>query len=368
MTGHNGKTALVTGSTAGIGKATAMALARDGFEVVVHGRSAGRGIGVVEAIELTGGKARFVQADLSDSAQVRAAAEVAGPIDVLVNNGGISWFGPTADLDDATFDHLYAANVRATHQLVGALAPGMAARGGGVIVNVDSMAGRIGLAGGAAYSATKAAQSAMTRSWAVEFASSNIRVNAVAPGPVYSDGADAGLIDQLATTTLLQRGATPEEIAETIAFLASDRAAYITGATIPVDGGRTAVCPPRPGDTHMSSTLFGLAFDAADATRLASFWSAVLDRPVDDGATTDNAVIAAGRPESGPRLAFHRVPEPKTAKNRFHPDLITTDPAHELARMVDLGATVVAHVDTGSARWTTLADPDGNEFDLIEGS
>ena len=241
MTGRNGKTALVTGSTAGIGKATAIALARDGFEVVVHGRNASRGMEVVEAIERAGGRARFVQADLSDSAQVRAAAQTSGPVDVLVNNGGIAWFGPTADLDDATFDSLYASNVRASHQLVGALAPAMAARGGGVIVNIDSMAGRVGLAGGAAYSATKAAQSAMTRSWAAEFAAGNVRVNAVAPGPVYSDGADPGLIDQLAATTLLKRGGTPEEIAETIAFLASDRAAYITGATIPVDGGRTAV-------------------------------------------------------------------------------------------------------------------------------
>ena len=118
----------------------------------------------------------------------------------------------------------------------------------------------------------------------------------------------------------------------------------------------------------MSSTLFGLAFDATDAARLASFWSAVLDRPVDSGATADDAVVGATRPEAGPRLAFHRVPEPKTAKNRFHPDLITSDHAGELARLQGLGAAIVAQVDIGSARWITLADPDGNEFDLIDGS
>ncbi len=117
----------------------------------------------------------------------------------------------------------------------------MAARGRGSIVNLDSMAGAVGLAGGAAYSATKASLSAMTRAWAAEFSPSGVRVNSVQPGPVYSDGASAELIDNLATTTLLGRGAQPQEIAEVIAFLSTPRAQYITGATIPVDGGRTAV-------------------------------------------------------------------------------------------------------------------------------
>ena len=195
----------------------------------------------MEEIELLGGRARVVVGDLADSGQVRAAAEAAGPVDVLVNNAGFAWFGPTADLDDATFDRLMAVNVRAAHQFVAAVVPPMTRRGGGVVINIDSMAGRVGLAGGAAYSAVKAAHSAMTRAWAAEFADGGVRVNAVAPGPVFSDGANPELIEQLAHTTLLKRGAQPEEIADTIAFLASDRAAYITGATIPVDGGRTAV-------------------------------------------------------------------------------------------------------------------------------
>jgi len=187
-----------------------------------------------------GGQARFVSADLGAAGEVSRLAEQAGAVDVLVNNGGFSWFGPTSQLDVATFDAMFASNVRAAFQLVAALAPGMAERGHGCIVSLDSMAGHVGLAGGAAYGATKAALSAMTRAWAAEFSAAGVRVNAVAPGPVYT-GASAERTGRLAGTTLLGRAAQPGEIAEVIAFLASDRASYITGAVIPVDGGRTAI-------------------------------------------------------------------------------------------------------------------------------
>lgn len=237
----NGTTALVTGSTSGIGKATALALAELGATVVVTGRHAERGERVVQEIEAAGGSARFVAADLDDPEQVAHLAEAAGEVDILVNNAGHSWFGPTADLDGAGFDSLFSSNVRSAYLLTAAIAPAMAARGRGSIVNLDSMAGAIGLAGGAAYSATKASLSALTRAWAAEFSPSGVRVNAVRPGPVYSDGASAELIDDLAKTTLLGRGARPEEIADVIAFLSTPRAQYVTGATIPVDGGRTAV-------------------------------------------------------------------------------------------------------------------------------
>jgi NAD(P)-dependent dehydrogenase (short-subunit alcohol dehydrogenase family) len=241
MNDLQGKTALVTGATSGIGRAAAKALAALGASVIVHGRNAERGEQVVKEIEAGGGQARFIAADLTEAAEVARLAEQAGPVDILVNNAGRSWFGPTADLDAGTFDAMFASNVRATYLLTAALAPAMAARGGGSVISLDSMAGRVGLAGGAAYSATKASMSALTRAWAAEFSPAGVRVNAVAPGPVYSDGASAELIDTLAATTLLGRGAQPDEIGGVIAFLATDAARYITGATIPVDGGRTAV-------------------------------------------------------------------------------------------------------------------------------
>src|SRR4051812_37032839 len=170
-----GQRALVTGATSGIGRAVALQLARDGAEVVVHGRDAARGAETVEAITAAGGRARFVAADLGDPAALQRLVEAVGDVDVLVNNAGFSWFGPTADLDVATFDAMFASDVRAPYFLVAAFAPKMAARGKGSTINVGSMAGQIGMARGAAYGATKAALSSMTRAWAAEFSPSGVR-------------------------------------------------------------------------------------------------------------------------------------------------------------------------------------------------
>lgn len=234
-------TALVTGATSGIGRATAVRLAQDAWDVVVHGRNADRGAQVVREIESQGGRARFIAADLNDVDSARILVDEIGDVDVLVNNAGGSWFGPTADLDEAGFDDLFEGNVRSAYFLVAGIAPSMAERSTGSIISLASMAGQIGLDGGAAYGATKAALSSMTRSWAAEFSPRGVRVNAITAGPVFSTPEKAPLIEQLGKTTLLGRGAQVEEIAEVIAFLASDKASYVTGATLAVDGGRTAV-------------------------------------------------------------------------------------------------------------------------------
>jgi NAD(P)-dependent dehydrogenase (short-subunit alcohol dehydrogenase family) len=237
-----GQTALVTGATSGIGRATANALAGAGASVIVHGRDAGRGAEVVEELGEGGASARFLAAELGDAAQVAELAAAAGEVDILVNNGGLSTFGPTAELDPERYEAMFAANVRAAFQLVAALAPGMANRGRGSIVSVSSMAARIGLPGAAAYGATKLALEGMTRAWTAEFSPQGVRVNAVAPGPVFTGTpTPREFLEQLGASTALGRVAEPAEIAEAILFLASPRAAYITGAVLPVDGGRTAI-------------------------------------------------------------------------------------------------------------------------------
>ena len=233
------RVALVTGATSGIGQAVAFALADQGYEVIVHGRDIVRGAETVKAIEARGGRARFVAADLAEPAPPprwppRRPGRRPG------EQRRFAWFGPTDQLDEATFDKMFAANVRSAYQLVAALAPGMAERGHGSIVSVDSMAGHVGFSGSAAYGATKAALTVMSRSWAAEYSPAGVRVNTVAPGPVYTKPPTRST-SALGATTLLGRAAQPEEVAEVIAFLASDKASYITGAMIPVDGGRTAI-------------------------------------------------------------------------------------------------------------------------------
>ena len=236
-----GQRALVTGATAGLGAAIAQALARDGANVLVLGRDEDRGARTVAAVQDAGGQAEFVAADLSDPQRLAELAEELGDIEILVNNAGIAIWGATPDVGRDEFDRMFAANVRAPYYLVAAFAPGMSARGHGSIINIGSMAGTIGLPGGAAYGATKAALGALTRAWATEYSSTGVRVNTVAPGPIYTRPEDLELFATVGETTILGRAAEPDEIAELVAFLASSKASYITGATLAADGGRTAI-------------------------------------------------------------------------------------------------------------------------------
>ncbi|MGH6655081.1 MAG: SDR family NAD(P)-dependent oxidoreductase [Actinocrinis sp.] len=240
-----GKTALITGSTGGIGGETARLMAAAGADVIVSGRGVERGEALVKEITAAGGSARFVPADLTDQDALDRLVSAAGVVDILVNNAAIFPGAPTVDQDLASFDASLAANIRAPYFLTARLAPAMLAKGSGSIVNVSTMAARIGMAGLSVYSATKAALESLTRTWAAEFGPSGVRVNTVAPGPTRTDMVISSMGEQgaqrVADTTVLGRLASPREIAEVIYFLSTDRASFVTGALVPVDAGRTAI-------------------------------------------------------------------------------------------------------------------------------
>ncbi len=243
-----GSTVLVTGATSGIGRAVAVSLAGRGAHVLVGGRDADRGDAVVSTIRRAGGKADFLAADLGDAGAVRALAREAidigsGHVDVLVNNAAeYPAPAPTADIHDDDFDSVYAVNVRAPLLLVAELAPAMATRGHGAIVNVLSMVARFGMTGFALYGSTKAALMSLTRTWAAEYGPRGVRVNAVSPGPTRTEGTERfgpGL-DRMANAAPAARPAAPEEIAAAITYLAGREASFVHGAVLDVDGGRHA--------------------------------------------------------------------------------------------------------------------------------
>jgi NAD(P)-dependent dehydrogenase (short-subunit alcohol dehydrogenase family) len=241
-------TALITGGTSGIGRATASKLAQLGFHVLVVGRNPERGKKTVDEIRATGGKADFIASDLRDAASARDLAKRAielgnGHVDILINNAGIYPFGPTHEMTEDQFDRVFSINVKVPYFLVAELAPLMAQRGKGAIVNLSTMAADYGSPGMSLYGSSKAAINLLTKTWAAEYGPSGVRVNAVSPGPTRTEGTDAmgeGL-EQLAAQGPAGRPATAEEIAEAIVFLATDRASFIYGAKLAVDGGRTAI-------------------------------------------------------------------------------------------------------------------------------
>jgi len=246
--GLTGSVALVTGGNSGIGRATAAHLAANGAHVIATGRDTTRGDQAVAGIRSAGGKADFVAASLSGEASARELARKAvelggGHIDILVNNAGVFPFGPTASHTEADFDGVYGVNVKVPFFLVAELAPAMAARGKGSILNVTTMVAQFGQPGMALYGSSKAALVLLTKAWAAEYGPSGVRVNAVSPGPTRTEGtAPMGeALDQLTATTPHGSPACPTTSPLRSPTLATDDAAYVHGAILPVDGGRTAV-------------------------------------------------------------------------------------------------------------------------------
>jgi NAD(P)-dependent dehydrogenase (short-subunit alcohol dehydrogenase family) len=243
-----GSTALVTGGNSGIGRAVAIDLAAHGAHVILSGRDTARGEQAVAAIRASGGKADFVATSLSDEASARDLARQAtelggGHVDILVNSAGIFPFGPTHEATEADFDSVFAVNVKVPFFLVAELAPAMAARGKGAIINITTMVAQFGQAGMSLYGSSKAALVLLTKAWAAEYGPSGVRVNAVSPGPTRTEGtAPMGdALDQLAAGAPHGRPGLPEDIAPAVTYLASDDASFVHGAILPVDGGRLAV-------------------------------------------------------------------------------------------------------------------------------
>jgi 3-oxoacyl-[acyl-carrier protein] reductase len=240
-----GRTALVTGSSSGIGEAVARVLAAAGASVIVSGRDAARTEAVVAAIQGTGGTASALVADLGASpAEVRRFAAEAvslagGTIDILVNNAGIYPATSTEDLSDDDLDAVLATNIRAPHVLVAALAPAMAERGSGSVVNIGSWMSRVGLPFAAAYTASKAALEQMTRTWAAEYGPRGVAVNTVAPGATSTPGnADsADVLAAMTAVTVAGRPVRPVDVAYAVRFLVSGEAMFLHGSVIDVDGG-----------------------------------------------------------------------------------------------------------------------------------
>ena len=254
------KVVLVTGSTTGIGEACARVFAESGAAVMVSGRNEPRGRRVVEAIRSAGGRAELTVVDLRAAGAcerlVAATIERLGRLDVLVNNAGILYSATAADTTDEQWLDTLAVNVTALFYLSRAAVRHMRRHGGGAIVNIASEWGLNGEPNHVAYCASKGAVVQITRCMALDHARDNIRVNSVCPGEIHTQMVDDILarkggdpeenLRALAAGIPLRRLASPTEVAWCVQFLASERASYVTGANLPVDGGNDATGGPYP--------------------------------------------------------------------------------------------------------------------------
>jgi NAD(P)-dependent dehydrogenase (short-subunit alcohol dehydrogenase family) len=242
---------LITGALTGIGRATALAFAAEGAQLVVSGRRDDAGQALAAELRALGVRAEYLRADVRNEAEVRSLVEQTverfGRIDVAVNNAGTEGqLGPIAEQSEDNYRATFDTNVLGVLLALKHEMRVMLKQGAGAIVNLSSVAGQVGFAGASVYVASKHAVEGLTKSAALEGAGAGVRVNAVAPGPVQTEMLDrftggnqeakSGFLASLPA----RRAGTPEEIAQTIVFLASDKARFLTGQSVGVDGGYTA--------------------------------------------------------------------------------------------------------------------------------
>ncbi len=242
---------LITGALTGIGRATALAFARDGDKIVVSGRHEDKGQALAAELRALGTEAEFVRADVRNEGEVRnlidRAVERFGRLDVAVNNAGTEGeLGPIVEQSVANYESTFAVNVLGTLLSLKHEMRVMLAQGSGSIINLSSIGGQVGFAGAAIYTASKHAVEGLTKSAALEGARAGVRVNAVAPGPTETQMLDrfVGRSEEakarFVATIPSGRASTTDEIAQTIVFLASDKARSLTGQSIAIDGAYTA--------------------------------------------------------------------------------------------------------------------------------
>jgi NAD(P)-dependent dehydrogenase (short-subunit alcohol dehydrogenase family) len=227
------KTALVTGATSNIGRAIAVAFAAEGAHVAISGRDERRAAEVLANLDGSAAASRRLADD--------ATRALGGRIDVLVNSAGIYPGPTTVDTDEPTFDEVYAVNVKAPFFLTAAIAPAMAQRGDGAVVNLGSWIARLGIPVGALYSSSKGAIETLTRAWAAEFGPAGVRVNAISPGVVHTPSPEEHPGEAMMRGTPANASGTPDAVAHAAVYLASDEAAFVHGTVVDVDGGRVGV-------------------------------------------------------------------------------------------------------------------------------
>ena len=242
---------LITGALTGIGRATALAFAREGASLVVSGRRDDAGHALAGELRALGVRAEYLRADVRHEAEVRSLVEQTverfGRIDVAINNAGTEGqLGPITEQSEDNYRATFDSNVLGVLLAMKHEMRAMLRQGAGAIVNLSSIAGQVGVAGASVYVASKHAVEGLTRSAALEGAPAGVRVNAVAPGPVQTDmldrftGGNQDAKRGFLASLPARRAGAPEEIAQTIVFLASDKARFLTGQCVAVDGGYTA--------------------------------------------------------------------------------------------------------------------------------